>query len=104
MNSELAAMNWLGRRWLLMLDFTVAVLPVTALRKPCRHLFGTERAFPLWLSPPRAMLASELPHTTAAPITAFSVMVSAVTSAAIMPPMPAASAHAGNWQIGALLW
>ncbi len=62
MNSELAAIDWLGRGWLLLLAFTVAVLLVAALRKPCRHLFGTERAFQLWLLPPLAMLASQLPQ------------------------------------------
>ncbi|NMW25712.1 peptidase M56, partial [Rhodanobacter denitrificans] len=62
MNSELAAIDWLGRGWLLILAFTASVLMVAALRKPCRRLFGTERAFQLWLLPPLALLASQLPH------------------------------------------
>lgn len=44
---------WTARGWLALLAFTAAVLVVAALRKPCRRLFGTERAFQLWLLPPR---------------------------------------------------
>lgn len=98
MNSELETIDWLGRGWLLLLAFTVAVLLVAALRKPCRHLFGTERAFQLWLLPPLAMLASQLPHATVAPVTVFSAMVSAVTSAAIVSPMPVAPVHVADWR------
>ena len=76
MISEFLAVDWLGRGWLLLLAFTVGVLLVAALRKPCRHLFGTERAFQLWLLPPLAMLASQLPHAALAPVTVFSTMVS----------------------------
>jgi beta-lactamase regulating signal transducer with metallopeptidase domain len=61
MSSE-AAIDWLGRGWLLVLAFTAAVLVAALLRRPCRRLFGAERAFQLWLLPPLAMLASQLPH------------------------------------------
>ena len=69
MISDLAAIDWLGHGWMLLLALTVGVLMVAALRKPCRHLFGTERAFQLWLLPPLAMLASQLPHAAVAPVT-----------------------------------
>jgi beta-lactamase regulating signal transducer with metallopeptidase domain len=49
---------WIARGWLALLAFTAAVLVVAALRKPCRRLFGTERAFQLWLLPPLAVLAA----------------------------------------------
>ena len=99
MNSiELAGVDWLGRGWLLILAFTAAVLVAAALRKPCRRLFGTERAFQLWLLPPLAMLTSQLPHAAAAPVTVWSAMVSTVTSAAILSPMPVASMHAADWR------
>jgi len=98
MTSELAAIDWLGRGWLLLFAFTVAVLLVAALRKPCRHLFGTERAFQLWLLPPLAMLASQLPHAVVAPISVWSAMVSTVTFAAILSTMPVAPVHAADWR------
>ena len=59
MSSELAAIDWLGHGWLLLLAFSAAVLLAAALRRPCRRWFGTERAFQLWLLPPLAMLASQ---------------------------------------------
>lgn len=103
MSSELAAIDWLGRGWLLLLAFTVAVLLVAALRKPCRYLFGTERAFQLWLLPPLAMLASQWPHAAIEPATVFSAMVSTVTSVAILSPTPAASSDAAGWRAWVLL-
>jgi beta-lactamase regulating signal transducer with metallopeptidase domain len=62
MSIEFAGVDWLMRGWLLTLAFTAAVLVVAVLRKPCRRLFGTERAFQLWLLPPLTLLASQLPH------------------------------------------
>ncbi|MEO8778277.1 MAG: M56 family metallopeptidase [Rhodanobacter sp.] len=104
MNDGLAAVDWLGRGWLLALAFSVAVLLLAVLRKPCRHVFGTERAFQLWLLPPLAMLASQLPHAAVAPVTVFSALVPTLTSAAITLPMPAASLNAGSWPIWVLAW
>lgn len=105
MSSELAAIDWFGRGWLLLLAFTAAVLLVAALRKPCRHLFGAERAFQWWLLPPLAMLSSQLPHAVAAPVTVFSTMISTVTPAALMPHTQIASAHSVDWRLLALiLW
>src|SRR6185312_7366852 len=98
MTSELAAIDWLGRGWLLLLAFTVAVLLVAALRKPWRHVFGTERALQLWLLRPLAMLASQLPHAVGAPVSVWSAMVSTVTSAAILSTMSVAPVHAAAWR------
>ncbi len=86
MSIDPVAIDWLGRGWLLLLAFSVAVLLVAALRRPCRRWFGTERAFQLWLLPPLAMLASQLPHAVAAPVFILSPVVSAITSATIASP------------------
>lgn len=51
-----------GRGWLLMLAFTAGVSCVALLRRTSRRLFGAEYALALWLLPPLAMLASQLPH------------------------------------------
>lgn len=52
----------LSRLWMLLLSLTMA-LPVVAMsRLVCRRWLGAERAFRLWLLPPLAMLASQLPH------------------------------------------
>jgi beta-lactamase regulating signal transducer with metallopeptidase domain len=81
MNIEFAGVDWLMHGWLLTLAFTAAVLLVAALRKPCRRLFGTERAFQLWLLPPLALLASLLPHATNVGNRALPSLVYAITSA-----------------------
>ena len=105
MTSEFAAIDWLGRGWLLLLAFTVAVLLVAALRKPCRHLFGTERAFQLWLLPPLAVLASQLPHAAAAPITVLPSVVSTITAVTAALPGYTAAASALDWRAcAALAW
>ncbi|WP_426700621.1 M56 family metallopeptidase [Rhodanobacter sp. Col0626] len=106
MNSaEWAGIDWIGCGWLLLLAFTAAVLIVAVLRKPCRHLFGTERAFQLWLLPPLAMLASQLPHAAAVPIVVLSPMVFAITSAAAALPVQVAGSGAIDWRTWvALLW
>lgn len=92
-----------GRGWLLLLAFTAAVLVVATLRKPCRRLFGTERAFQLWLLPPLAMLASQLPHATAAPAVTLSPVVVAITSAVTALPAYAAGSRAIDWRAWTLL-
>ncbi|CAM5317813.1 M56 family metallopeptidase [Rhodanobacter lindaniclasticus] len=111
MNSiELATMgwtgiDWLGRGWLLLLAFTVAVLIVAALRKPCRRLFGAERAFQLWLLPPLAMLASQLPHAADAPLLVLPPVVYTITSTAAALPAHDAAASLIDWRGAmALLW
>lgn len=88
----------IGRGWLLLLAFTAAVLLVAALRKPCRRLFGTERAFQLWLLPPLAMLASQLPHAAVTPVMMLSPAVAAITSAATALPAYAAGSGAIDWR------
>jgi len=103
MTSELAAIDWLGRGWLLLLAFTVAVLLVAALRKPCRHLFGTERAFQLWLLPPLAMLASQLPHAVATAPAALPTVVYTITAATAALPVHAISANDPDWRTWTLL-
>lgn len=106
MNSlDLVGIDWLGRGWLLILAFTAAVLVVAALRKPCRCLFGTERAFQLWLLPPLAMLASQLPHVTVAPVVVLSPVVSAITSMTNALPAQATGSSGVDWRAWAmLLW
>jgi beta-lactamase regulating signal transducer with metallopeptidase domain len=105
MNSELLAIDWLGRGWLLVLAFTSSVLIVAALRRACRRLFGAERAFQLWLLPPLAMLASQLPHAAATTIVAWSPVVSAITSRASAAPAHAAEAVSSSWRAWTmLLW
>jgi beta-lactamase regulating signal transducer with metallopeptidase domain len=105
MSSELAAIDWLGRGWLLLLAFTAAVLLVAALRKPCRHLFGTERAFHLWLLPPLAMLASQLPHAAVAPVAVLSGASMTTLATTISSAPPIASMHGVDWLDGvAALW
>ncbi len=103
MSSELAAIDWLGRGWLLLLAFTVAVLAVAALRKPCRRLFGTERAFQLWLLPLLAVLASQLPHAANADRAPLPALVYAVTSAVGANPAIAAAPATIDWRDGAAL-
>ncbi|HKR76526.1 MAG TPA: M56 family metallopeptidase [Rhodanobacter sp.] len=99
---EAVAMAWAARGWLALLAFTAAVLMVAALRKPCRRWFGAERAFQLWLLPPLALLASQLPHAAAAPA-ALPPLVYTITSA-----VGAAASHADgsgrfDWRAMALL-
>lgn len=103
MSSELLAIDWLGRGWLLVLAFTAAVLVAALLRRPCRRLFGAERAFQLWLLPPLAMLASQLPHVAEAPVVVLSPVVIAITSATAALPVDAAQSGAIDWRVLAML-
>jgi len=104
MNSiELTGIDWIGHGWLLLLAFTAAVLVVAALRKPCRHLFGTERTFQLWLLPPLAMLASQWPHGTSANLAALPPLVYMITSVASVLPSHASGSVGAGWRICAVL-
>ena len=104
MNSiDLAGIDWLGRGWLLILAFTAAVLVVAPLRRPCRRLFGAECAFQLWLLLPLAMLASQLPHVAAEPITVLPPVVLTITSAAAAFPSHASGAMAIDWRASVVL-
>lgn len=99
---DLTGIDWLGHGWLLLLSFTVAVLLVAALRKPCRHLFGTERAFQLWLLPPLAMLVSQMPHAaTTQPSDMPSVVY--VMTAAVASSARATTATNLDWRTVVLL-
>jgi beta-lactamase regulating signal transducer with metallopeptidase domain len=102
---ELTGIDWLGHGWLLLLAFTASVLVVAVLRQPCRHLFGTERAFQLWLLPPLAMLASQLPHVATASTATLPSLVYMVTSVAGVLPVHDATADRLDWRGGiVLLW
>ena len=66
MNSiDAVAALCLTHGWRLVLAYTAATLCVALLRRPCRRLFGAQRAHQLWLLPPLAMLASQWPHAAA---------------------------------------
>ena len=103
MSSIELGIDWIGRGWLLILAFTAAVLIVAALRKPCRRLFGAERTFQLWLLPPLAMLASQLPHVANADRAPLPALVYAVTSAVGANPAIAAAPATIDWRDGAAL-
>jgi beta-lactamase regulating signal transducer with metallopeptidase domain len=105
MSIDPVAIDWLGRGWLLLLAFSAAVLLVAALRPPCRRWFGTERAFQLWLLPPLAMLASQLPHPASTPMGALPSLVYVIASAAAALPAHAVAATALDWRaVAMLLW
>lgn len=101
---ESFAMDWAARGWLALLAFTAAVLLVAGLRRPCRRWFGAERAFQLWLLPPLAVLASQLPHAAVTP-TALPPLVYAITSAVGVahPSMDATPGFDGR-SAALLLW
>ncbi|MBN8922280.1 MAG: hypothetical protein BGP10_12760 [Rhodanobacter sp. 68-29] len=98
------AAAWATRGWLALLAFTAAVLIVAALRKPIRRWFGAERAFQLWLLPPLAVLASQLPHAATSPAP-LPPLVYAITSAVGAPaPHAAVAGHVGWHGVALLLW
>jgi beta-lactamase regulating signal transducer with metallopeptidase domain len=101
---EAFAATCLAHGWRLLLAFTVAILFVALLRRPCRRLFGVQRACQLWLLPPLVMLASQWPHVAAgvsanAPLPA---LVYLITSAAVAPPARAGVVVIHGWQIAVL--
>lgn len=106
MNSiELAGIDWIWRGWLLVLAFTATALVVAVLRKPCRHLFGTERAFQLWLLPPMAMLVSQLPHAADASHEGLPSMIYMITSVGGVLPAHASASTGMSWRTGiVLIW
>lgn len=93
-----AELTGIERVWLLLLAFTAATLAVAALRRPCRRLFGAERAFQLWLLPPLAMLVGQLPHAAVDPTAALPGLVVMITSAASAWPGQAAPVIADAWR------
>ena len=101
---EMLVAAWCRTGWPLLLVFTAAVLVVAALRKPCRHAFGAERAFLLWLIPPAAMLASLLPHAAAS----TSALPPIVVAIAVLPgaaTLSVAASGAAGWRLWmAVLW
>jgi len=97
------ALAWISHGWLLLLAFTLALLVVALLRKPCRRLFGAERAFQLWLLPPLAMIASQLPHAASATTSTFSIVVSTITTMAGVIPAHVDQSHTIDWRTGVVL-
>src|SRR6185437_15062465 len=96
---------WVGHGWLLLLVFTVTVLLAGVLRKSCRRLFGTERAFQLWLLPPLAMLASQLPHAAVLADAGRQPAVFDYAAATIGLPSHMAHASSMDWRASViLLW
>ena len=105
MNSlEPMAIDWVGRGWLLVLAFTAAALVVIALRKPCRRLFGAERAFQLWLLPLLAMLASQLPHAVSPDLATLPALVYMITSVSDVLPARASGPAGMGWRSVAMLF
>ncbi|WP_158885926.1 M56 family metallopeptidase [Rhodanobacter sp. L36] len=105
MNAELMSLEWIGRGWLLILAFTVAAALVFVLRKPFRHLFGTELAFQLWWLPPLAMLASQWTH--AANVSAITFFPTVLKMTSIVAALPARATESGvtEWRVwAAWLW
>jgi beta-lactamase regulating signal transducer with metallopeptidase domain len=101
---EALAAAWAARGWLALLAFTAAVLVLAALRRPCRRWFGAERAFQLWLLPPLALLASQLPHVGAASAPLPS-LVYTITSAAGTALPHADGSDGFDWHaVALLLW
>jgi beta-lactamase regulating signal transducer with metallopeptidase domain len=91
--------------WVSLLSLTVALLVVAALRPACRRWLGAERAFQLWLLPPLAVLASQLPHAASAVARPLPPLVLTVTTAA--GAMGATPRHGASfsWQdVALMLW
>ena len=105
MNSfDVLVAAWCGLAWSSLLVFTAAVLVVAALRKPCRRAFGAERAFPLWLIPPVALLAGMSPHT-AAPISSLPPIILSIATLPGTAASGVAGSGAGDWRLWiAALW
>lgn len=105
MNSiEAVAAMVLTHGWRLVLAFSAATLCIALLRRPCRHLFGAQRACQLWLIPPLAMLASQWPHTTTAigadaPLPALVYLITSVASAS---SFDAGVAGTDGWRVAIL--
>jgi Antirepressor regulating drug resistance, predicted signal transduction N-terminal membrane component len=105
MNSlEPMAIDWIGRGWLLILAFTAAALIVVALRKPCRRVFGAERAFQLWLLPLFTMLASQLPHAGSPAPATWPALVYVITAVTDALPVHASGPVGMGWRSLAILF
>ncbi len=93
-----------GPAWRLLLVFTVVTALVLLLRQPARRLCGARRAFVLWLLPPLAMLASQLPHPALAADIRLPSVVFVLSSAASAWTGPAAGHPQRAMPILAVLW
>ncbi|SFS06173.1 Signal transducer regulating beta-lactamase production, contains metallopeptidase domain [Dyella sp. OK004] len=101
--------EWMSRLWLLQLAFTLAVMAVLLLRRPCRRWLGAERSFQLWMLPPLAMLMSQLPHSTAHAAASPTFVLTIATAGGAFPVVPQATvsfdwrtAVVAVWLIGML--
>lgn len=102
---ELTASTLAQHGWQLTVMFTVATLCVTLLRRPCRYLFGAERAFQLWLLPPLVLWVSQLPHHVGTMSAALpALMVTIISGAGTWQAVSAATTSI-NWRVVMLgLW
>lgn len=82
---------------------SAAIVPVLALRRPLRKVFGAQVAYALWWLVPAAMAAALLPAT---PVVTEAVPVARVLALPATLALPAAPAVAGlTWQDAALaIW
>jgi len=103
MNIDLAGIDWIGHGWLLILAFTAATMCVALLRRPCRRVFGAERAFQLWLLPPLTMLASQLPHVAGADRASLPSLVYVIASVVGAAPVHASASADTGWRSGVVM-
>lgn len=99
MDSLEIAVLWLGQAWKLLFVFSIALVLVSALRRPCRRLLGAERAFQLWLLVPLLLLVAALPHPRSANPARWKPVVLQLIAAPVAPPAHAAAADELSWQV-----
>ena len=108
MNSlEHLAQAWVEHGWMPLLAFTFASGCVALLRRPCRAWFGAERACQLWMLPPLAVTATQLPHRAAVSSPLPPVVLNIADVAHALPGMPNTPANGsllaallGLWLLG----
>lgn len=104
MSSEGVVDAWARLGWPLMVAFTLSLVLVALLRRPCRWAFGMERACQLWFLPLFAMLASQLPH----PATPFAVLphvfLKVAGAAHGLRPVASVPIHVGAPMVLFALW
>ena len=102
-NLDQWAADIIGHGWVLLLVFTASMLAVGLLRDTCRHAFGTERAFLLWLLPPATMLASQLPRADHGRIIELPLIVQNIASAANALPANSTDRVGMTWHAWLML-
>jgi beta-lactamase regulating signal transducer with metallopeptidase domain len=88
----------ISRGWVVLLSLSFALLTVAMLRPVCRRWLGAERTFQLWLLPPLAILASQLPHLAGAPVPPLPSLVLTLTTVANAVNSSPRSGFALRWQ------